>query len=89
MTKASADSAAVRIAMTVCEAGNKDGVLREVTLEQGLQTDTPLIEFAEKAGRINSHLTVQFVNTYRTMCIGHQPDFRRALEQVLYSQLAA
>jgi len=57
-TKASADSAAVRIAMTVCEAGNSDGTLREVTLEQGLQTDTPLIEFADKAGKINSDLTV-------------------------------
>jgi hypothetical protein len=57
-TKATADSAAVRIAMTVAEAGSAEGVLREVTREAALDTDTPVIETAERTGAINSDLTV-------------------------------
>lgn len=57
-TKATKDSAAVRIAMTVAEAGKKDGLLREVTSEEGIDTDAPIIQFEEKAGRINPDLTV-------------------------------
>ncbi|MGA8908478.1 MAG: type IIL restriction-modification enzyme MmeI, partial [Acidobacteriaceae bacterium] len=57
-TKAAPDSAAVRIAMTVCEAGTKEGVLREVTGESALDTDTPIVEFSEATGKINSDLTV-------------------------------
>ena len=57
-TKATADTAAVRIAMTVAEAGNKDGVLREVTHETGLDTDTPTIELSARAGMINSDLSI-------------------------------
>ncbi|MGA3403752.1 MAG: type IIL restriction-modification enzyme MmeI, partial [Acetobacteraceae bacterium] len=57
-TKATRDAAAVRIAMTVGEAGTRDGVLREVVRESGLDTDAPMIEFAEFAGMINSDLTV-------------------------------
>jgi hypothetical protein len=57
-TKVTRDSAAVRIAMTVAEAGKRDGLLLEVTDEEGLETDSPVILFAEKAGRINSDLTV-------------------------------
>lgn len=57
-TKASPDAAAVRIAMTVGEAGKKDGVLREVIREEGLDSDAPTIEFSEQIGTINSDLTV-------------------------------
>ncbi len=57
-TKSGIDTAAVRIAMTVAEAGVHDGVLREVAREDALDTDAPLIEFSEAVGRINSDLTV-------------------------------
>lgn len=57
-TKATKDAAAVRIAMTVAEAGTRDGVLREVTREAGLDTDQPIIELDERVGTINSDLTV-------------------------------
>jgi type I restriction-modification system DNA methylase subunit len=57
-TKMTPDAAAVRIAMTVCEAGGKDGILREVVREAGLDTDTPIVDLVERAGIINSDLTV-------------------------------
>lgn len=57
-TKATRDAAAVRIAMTVVEAGTKDGLLREVIREGGLDTDQPAVELDERAGTINSDLTV-------------------------------
>ena len=57
-TKATRDAAAVRIAMTVAEAGMRNGLLREVMRESGLDTDAPLIEFAELVGTINSDLTI-------------------------------
>jgi hypothetical protein len=57
-TKVAADSAAVRIAMTVAEAGSREGLLREVTREAGLKTDTPIIVFAEGKGVIHSDLTI-------------------------------
>jgi hypothetical protein len=57
-TKAGIDAAAVRIAMTVVEAGTWVGVLRDVVREEGLDTDAPLIEFSETVGMINSDLTV-------------------------------
>ena len=57
-TKASKDAAAVRIAMTVGEAGKREGVLREVRCEEKLDTDAPIIEFRETNGTINSDLTV-------------------------------
>ena len=57
-TKVTKDSAAVRIAMTVAEAGKQDGLLMEVTAEEGVDTDSPVILFAEKRGKINSDLTV-------------------------------
>ncbi|MGH7717026.1 MAG: type IIL restriction-modification enzyme MmeI, partial [Vulcanimicrobiaceae bacterium] len=52
------DAAAVRIAMTVGEAGNRAGTLREVTSEQDLDTDQPKFEFKETFGTINADLTV-------------------------------
>ena len=57
-TKATQDAAAVRIAMTVGEAGKREGLLREVTSETATDTDTPVVEFAEKFGEINVDLTV-------------------------------
>ena len=57
-TKATRDAAAVRIAMTVCQAGTRDGLLRDVASEDGLETDAPIIEFTELAGTINADLTV-------------------------------
>jgi SAM-dependent methyltransferase len=57
-TKAAPEAAAVRIAMTVAQAGEGDGVLREVLREAALDTDTPVIELCEAFGRINPDLTV-------------------------------
>ncbi len=57
-TKATKEAAAVRIGMTVAEAGARDGVLREVLSEAGLDTDEPTLAFAARAGRINSDLSV-------------------------------
>jgi hypothetical protein len=57
-TKVTRDSAAVRIAMTVAQAGKLDGRLMEVTAEEGVETDSPVILFEEKIGRINADLTV-------------------------------
>jgi hypothetical protein len=57
-TRATRDAAAVRIAMTVAAAGSRDGVLREVVGEAGLDTDHPLIELRERTGRINADLTI-------------------------------
>jgi len=52
------DSAQLRIAMTVAERGLRQGIVREVVSESGLDTDEPNITFSEMAGRINPNLTV-------------------------------
>jgi len=57
-TKATRGAAAVRIAMTVAEAGESDGRLWDITAEDGLETDNPNIVFHETTGRINPNLTV-------------------------------
>jgi SAM-dependent methyltransferase len=57
-TKESKDAAAVRIAMTVAQAGSLEGVLREVVREKNLNTDEPRIEFSERYGILNSDLTI-------------------------------
>lgn len=57
-TKAGRDAAAVRIAMTVAQAGQHEGKLLEVVSEAGLDTDQPQIELREAHGRINSDLTI-------------------------------
>jgi hypothetical protein len=57
-TRVTRDSAAVRIAMTVAQAGKHEGRLLEVTKEEALDTDSPVILFAEKQGKINADLTV-------------------------------
>ena len=50
--------AAVRIAMTACEAGTKAGTLWETVSETGLNTDDPVVTFSHWNGIINSDLTV-------------------------------
>ena len=57
-TKATPNAAAVRIAMTVAERGEREGVLQEVVGERELDTDQPEIEFAASTGRVNADLTV-------------------------------
>lgn len=57
-TKATKDSAAVRIAMTAARAGAHEGELREVIAEAGLDTDDPSLGFTSRHGRVNSDLTV-------------------------------
>jgi hypothetical protein len=57
-TKATDDAAAVRIAMTVGEAGAQEGTLREVVKETGLDTDAPQIDLKQSQGSIHSDLTI-------------------------------
>lgn len=57
-TKAGKDSAAVRISMTVAEAGRHDGVLLTRVSEADLDTDEPVIELSAASGQINPDLTV-------------------------------
>ncbi len=57
-TKATKDSAAVRISMTAARAGSYDGELRDVVSEAGLETDEPRLEFASRSGPINPDLTI-------------------------------
>ena len=57
-TKATKDAAAVRIAMTVAEAGTSDGVVLKVTQEPELDTDEPKITYERREGRINSDVTI-------------------------------
>jgi hypothetical protein len=57
-TKATDDAAAVRIAMTVGEAGTTEGIRREVVNESALDSDAPQIVFKESRGSIHSDLTI-------------------------------
>ncbi|PZU84001.1 MAG: class I SAM-dependent DNA methyltransferase [Chelatococcus sp.] len=57
-TRAGKDAAAVRIAMTVAQAGAHEGRLREVISEAALDTDQPEIELTERTGRIHADLTI-------------------------------
>jgi hypothetical protein len=54
----SADKAAVRIAMTVAQAGNHGGVLAEVVSEAELNTDTPEVELDAREGKVTAKLTL-------------------------------
>ena len=56
-TKATKDAAAVRIAMTVAERGAREGELREVVKEAGLDSDEPKIELLLSEGAIHANLT--------------------------------
>ncbi|WP_296817065.1 DNA methyltransferase, partial [Brevundimonas sp.] len=57
-TKASRDAAAVRIAMTVAQAGSGPGRLLQSVEEADVDTDSPQIELSEAVGRINADLSV-------------------------------
>lgn len=57
-TKATKDSAAVRIAMTVAQTTPMFGHLLECVAERDLDTDEPKLTFTSKMGRINADLTV-------------------------------
>ncbi len=57
-TKATQDSAAVRISMTVAAAGSHEGILQKIVSEAGLDTDDPTLTYRMKVGRVNSDLTV-------------------------------
>jgi len=57
-TKSTKDAAAVRIAMTVASNGEHVGQLREVIREDMLDTDEPVIDFADHSGHINADLTI-------------------------------
>ena len=57
-TKATKDAAAVRIAMTVCEAGHREGTLLTVVSERQLDSDAPELSFETSVGRINADLTI-------------------------------
>ena len=57
-TKSTKDAAAVRIAMTVAEAGTREGVLYEVTHESELDSDAPHVELGTVPGEIHADLTV-------------------------------
>ncbi len=62
-TKASADSAAVRIAMTVGMAGKTAGRLIRIADEKNLDTDEPLLKVDQREGKINSDLTIGVTGT--------------------------
>lgn len=57
-TKATKDAASVRIAMTVVEAGTKEGRLSKICAEERLDTDQPLLEQREQLGSINANLSI-------------------------------
>ncbi len=52
------DKAAVRIAMTVADKGDKPGVLAEVILEADLNSDTPRVALVRRDGKIQADLTM-------------------------------
>lgn len=52
----SAETAAVRIAMTVGTAGESEGTLYAVTEESGLNTDSPTVELRGQTGAIHANL---------------------------------
>lgn len=57
-TKATKDAAAVRIAMTVVEVGDRSGRLMGIVSEDRLNTDEPAITFLVQYGRINADLSI-------------------------------
>jgi len=71
-TKAGKDAAAVRIAMTVAEAGRQEGRLLEVVAESGLDTDQPRVEVRERQGTINSDLSIGVDITRTTSLLANE-----------------
>jgi hypothetical protein len=60
-------------------------------LERSLETSTAAarLEADETAKSAKNEIWLPFLDTYRTMCLAPQPDFRRVLEDVRAMQLAA
>ncbi len=56
-TKATRDAAAVRIAMTVAEAGKHEGTLLEVVSERELDSDAPEVVLKASTGDVHADLT--------------------------------
>ena len=52
------DKAAVRIAMTVAQAGEREGVLATVMSETGLNTDAPQVALETREGKVQANLTI-------------------------------
>lgn len=52
------DKAAVRIAMTVAEKGDKLGVLAEVVMEKELNSDSPMVDLANSEGKIRASFAI-------------------------------
>ncbi|MEO9297729.1 class I SAM-dependent DNA methyltransferase [Devosia alba] len=50
------DKAAVRIAMTVAQAGEREGVLATVISEKGLDTDAPQVTLETREGKVRADL---------------------------------
>jgi SAM-dependent methyltransferase len=71
-TKATKDSASVRIAMTVAIAGQHEGLLYEALKESDLDTDEPKIELKDSFGKINSDLSVGTDVTQSTVLLAAQ-----------------
>ena len=57
-TRATSDAAAVRVAITVAEAGTGDGVQLKIIGEADIGGEEPQIAFNRSTGRINGDLTV-------------------------------
>ncbi len=57
-TKVGADSASVRIAMTVAEAGKRTGLLQTIVSEIDIDTDEPQLAFTNQIGIIHAGLTI-------------------------------
>ena len=54
----SSDKAAVRIAMTVGQAGSHEGQLKTVAHESGLNSDAPQVELTTRIGKIHADFTI-------------------------------
>jgi hypothetical protein len=52
------DGAAVRIAMTVAEAGEREGVLQTVRREMACEEDARAVELTTRTGRLHADLTI-------------------------------
>jgi hypothetical protein len=57
-TRVTKDAAAVRIAMSVAQAGGGEGRMVAITGERDIDTDAPLLDEAERWGLINADLSV-------------------------------
>jgi hypothetical protein len=53
------------------------------------RTAAARLEADKTAKSAKNEIWLPFLDTYRTMCLAPQPDFRRILEDVLAMQLAA